>query len=96
MSNKNPMGTITNSDLETAGALLAWLVVEGVCDIPSGTHLAIYSDNEATVTRMVKRKSQAHIAAHLICTLSLQLKFKQASPLSLLHILGKQNMITDV
>jgi len=48
---KNPAGTITNSDLETAGALLAWLVVEGMCTITPGTHVAIYSDNEATITR---------------------------------------------
>jgi len=96
VSEKNPTGTITNSDLETAGALLAWLVVEGVCTIPPGTHVAIYSDNEATVTRMVKRKSRARIAAHLVRALSLRLKFRQASPLSPLHIPGKQNMITDV
>ena len=94
MSENNPNGTITNSDLQTAGALLVWLVVEGVC--PPGTHVAIYSDNEATVNRMVKRKSRARIVAHLTRAVSLCLKFRQSSLLSPLHIPGKQNLITDV
>jgi hypothetical protein len=96
VSERNPTGTLPNSDLETAGVLLDWLMVEFVCDIPPGTHVAIYSDNEATITRMVKQKSRACIAAHIIRVLSLRLKFRQASPLTPLHIPGKHNMITDV
>jgi PAS domain-containing protein len=96
VSDSNPDGKITNSDLESAGALLAWLVVECTCDITPGTHVAIYSDNDATVVRIRKRKSKARIAGALIRALSLRLKYAQASPLTPLHIQGKRNMITDV
>ena len=96
VSDSNPDGKITNSDLESAGALLAWLVVECTCDITPGTHVAIYSDNDATVVRIRKRKSKARIAGALIRALSLRLKYAQASPLTPLRIQGKRNMITDV
>jgi hypothetical protein len=96
VSESNPDGTITNSDLESAGALLAWLVVECICDITPGTHVAIYSDNEAMVVRVKKKKARARVAGFLIRALSLRLKYAQASPLTPLHIQGKQNGITDV
>ena len=31
ISSANPMGGITNSDLEMTGLLMLWLVIEGVC-----------------------------------------------------------------
>jgi hypothetical protein len=34
-------GTITNSDLEMAGLFLLWLVMEDVCDLRPGAHVAI-------------------------------------------------------
>ena len=40
ISQQNPTGRITNSDLEMAGLLLLWLVMEDVCDVKSGTHAA--------------------------------------------------------
>jgi hypothetical protein len=82
VSERNHTGTITNLDLEAVGVLLAWLVVECVCGISPSTHVAIYSDNEATIIRMVKQKSWARIAAHLIQVLSLQLKLCKVSPLT--------------
>ena len=42
-------GHLTNSNLEMAGLLLLWLVMEYVCDIVSGTHVALFSDNQPTV-----------------------------------------------
>jgi hypothetical protein len=96
VSNSNPNGTITNSDLESAGAVLAWLVLEAICDLQPGAHVAIYSDNEATVVRIGKMKSKAAVGAGLMRILSLRLKYKKVSPLTPLHIEGKRNMITDV
>jgi hypothetical protein len=43
-------GTRTNSDLEMAGLFLLWLVMEDVCDLQSGAHVAIFSDNSPTVS----------------------------------------------
>ena len=40
MSEKHPNGRITNSDLEMAGLLLLWLVMEEVCDLNSGSRVA--------------------------------------------------------
>ena len=46
----NPDGHITNSDLGMAGLLLLWLIMEDVCDVKSGTHAALFSDNQPTVS----------------------------------------------
>jgi hypothetical protein len=96
ISDSNPNGSITNSDLESAGAVLAWLVVEATCDLQPGSHVAIYSDNDATVTRIDKMKSKADVGAGLMRILALRLKYKKVSPLTSLHIEGKRNMITDI
>ena len=40
-SESNPKGRLTNSDLEMAGLLLLWLVMEDVCAIKSGLHVAL-------------------------------------------------------
>ena len=42
-------GTLTNSDLEMAGLLLLFLVMEEVCQFQPGTHMALFSDNSPTV-----------------------------------------------
>ncbi len=43
-------GHLTNSDLEMAGLLLLWLVMEDVCNITPGIHVALFSDNLQTVS----------------------------------------------
>ena len=50
VSDANPNGKLTNSDLECAGLLMLWLVMEDVCDITTGTHVALFSDNSPTVS----------------------------------------------
>ena len=45
----NPTGTLPNSDLEITRLLLLWLVMEEVCDVKSGDHLAVFSYNQLTV-----------------------------------------------
>ena len=49
---ENPQGTITNSDLEMAGLLLLWMVMQEVCQITPGkaSHVALHSDNSPTVS----------------------------------------------
>ena len=41
----NPTGTITNSDLEMAGVLILWLVMEAVCQPLQKKWVALFSDN---------------------------------------------------
>ena len=45
VSESNPSGDITNSDLEMAGLLLLFCIMEDVCGDLQDKHLALYSDN---------------------------------------------------
>jgi len=97
VSESNRNGTITNSDLEMAGLLLLWLVMEEVCMLGSASHVSLFSDNSPTVhwvRRLAARGSM--VAAQLVRALALRLKVKGASPLTPLHIEGKRNAMTDV
>ena len=93
----NPTGSITNSDLEMAGILLLWLVMEGVCDSVQEKCVALFSDNSSTVawvTRLASRKSV--IAEHFVQALALRIKANKTCPLTTLHIEGKRNAISDI
>ena len=96
-SKDNPNGKLTNSDLEMAGLLLLWLIMEDVCEIKSGTHVALFSDNQPTVSwvqRMASKSSE--VAEQLVRALALRLKSSGASPLTPLHICGIHNAMTDI
>ena len=93
----NPNGSITNSDLECAGLLMLWIVMEDVCNISSGDRVAVFSDNNPTVswaTRLASKSSR--VAAQLIRGLALRMKVMGAAPLTALHIKGKENAMTDI
>ncbi len=97
VSLQNPTGTLTNSDLEMAGLLLLWLVMEEVCPNLEGAHVALFSDNSPTVhwvQRMAAKNSP--VAMQLIRALALRLQLKKASPLTPLHIAGVENAMTDI
>jgi hypothetical protein len=96
-TNERRGGYLTNSDLEMAGLLFLWLVMEDVCDITPGTHIALFSDNSPTVSwvrRLAAKGSK--VAGQLIRALALRLKLRQVLPLTPLHIAGKHNALTDV
>ena len=96
-TNAGTQGTLTNSDLEMAGLLLLWLVMEEVCQLSSGSHVALFSDNSPTVSWVNRLASQnSQVADQLIRALSLRLKLKGVSPLSTMHIVGKKNEMTDI
>jgi hypothetical protein len=97
VSETNPTGTITNSDLEMAGLLMLWLVMEDVCGALNERHVALFSDNSPTV-HWVQRMAAKHsaIAMQLVRALALRLQLKWASPLTTLHIAGVDNAITDI
>lgn len=97
VSESNPGGRITNSDLELAGLVLLWLVMEAVCVALVEAHVALFSDNSPTigwVRRLALKRSR--VAAQLLRALALRLKHKKASPLTPLHVSGSQNAMTDV
>ena len=68
-------GSITNSDLECAGLLLLWLIMEDVCPLKVGSRVGLFSDNSPTV-RWVQCLAlrRSAVAAQFIRALSLRLK----------------------
>jgi hypothetical protein len=96
-TNEGRGGTLTNSDLEMAGLLLLFLVMEDVCHLQPGAHVALFSDNSPTVSwvrKMAARGSQ--VADQLLRALSLHLKQRHVSPLTPMHIAGAKNAMTDI
>ena len=96
VSDVNPGGTITNSDLEMAGLLVLWLVMEEIC-LTTDAHVALFSDNSPTV-HWVQRMAAKHsvIAMQLVRVLALRLQLKKSSPLTPMHIAGVNNSLTDI
>jgi len=93
----NPMGTITNSDLEMAGVLILWLVMEAVCQPLQEKRVELFSDNLPAVgwtKRLASRKSL--VAEHFVQGLALRIKTNKTCPLTTLHIEGKLNLISGV
>ena len=83
-------GDITNSDLEMAGLLMLWLVIEEFCPQLRATYVRLFSDNSPTfgwVKRLAARGSL--VAMQLVRALALRLKKSGESPLTTLHISGE-------
>jgi hypothetical protein len=97
VSEQNPAGTITNSDLECAELVMVWLLLEAMVEDLSAARIALYSDNSPSVSwiqRLASRRSP--VAMQLIRALALRLQFRKASPLTTLHIAGIRNQLTDI
>jgi hypothetical protein len=96
-TNSGQKGNLTNSDLEMAGLLLLFLVMEEVCDLQPGDHIALFSDNSPTVSWVRRMASRGSLVAdQLLRALTLRMKLRQVSPLTTLHIEGKKNAMTDI
>ena len=97
VSSKNPTGFITNSDLEMAGLLCQWLVLE--CIAPSSlqhTTAGMFSDNTPTVAWANKLStSTSTIASYLLRALAIRLHVHKANALTA-HEAGKTNTMADV
>jgi hypothetical protein len=98
VSHSNPKGDITNSDLEMAGVLLQWLVLEQIAPASlEHKHIGIFSDNTPTVawaTRLHSSKSK--VAGHLLRALAIRQHAHRASPLLTISIAGEDNNMADV
>ena len=94
---KNPTGKITNSDLECAGMLFLFLLIEMRVKCLKNKHLALLSDNDPTVTWTKKLTSRnSKTAAALLRILATRMKLAKVSPLIPMHIPGPENGITDI
>ena len=96
-TNNQERGNLANLDLELAGLLLLFLIMETVCSLGPGCHVALFSDNAPTVhwvCRMAAKGSR--VAGQLLRALTLRLKTMHVSPLTQLHIAGQRNAMTDI
>jgi hypothetical protein len=92
----NPNGRLSISDLEMAGLVFLWLVLEAVAPSLAEKNFAMFSDNSPSVSwvdRMASKKSA--IGAHLLRALTLRLKKNHCCPITPLHVAGKHNMMAD-
>ena len=90
-------GTLTKSDLEMARLFLLWIVMEEVCEVKSGDHVAVFSDNQPTVLWVDQLASKSSVVAgQLLRALALILKMKGEFPLTPFYIAGNQNDMKDI
>jgi hypothetical protein len=95
VSFQNPTGTITNSDLEMAGMLLHFLVLEHVVALRH-VHVAAWCDNTPTVSWTNKlSSSRSSVAGRLTRALALRIHANKASPLVSISIAGIKNTMAD-
>ena len=88
---------LTNSDLEMAGLLLLWLVIELVVPELDSKHVAVLNDNAPTISWATKLTSKHSVcAAALLRALAMRLKINRVSPLIPMHIPGVENAISDI
>ena len=67
-----------------------------MCDVKSGDHVAMFSDNQKTVSWVDRLASKISVVAgKLLRAFVLRLKMKGASPLTPFHIAVKHNATTD-
>ena len=90
-------GILTNSDLELAGMVVLFLVIEAVCPCLKHKHVALFNDNTPAVgwtDRMASKQSRT--AGGLLRALAFRMRHHRVSPLTPLHIRGIHNSISDI
>ncbi len=97
VSDKNPEGMLTNLDLELAGLVLLWLMMEHVCGPLAKKRVALFSNNSPTVSWVQRMASRASLVAEqLIRILALRFNVHKVCPITMLHIAGDQNAMTNI
>jgi len=79
-------GTISNSDLEAAGLLILWLVMEEICDIEPGAHVALFNDNSPTVHWAERLTAKSGPAGFIMRALALRLKTRELQEMKTLFL----------
>ena len=95
VSDRNPKGSITNSDLEMAAILIQWLVLEHITITMHRSALA-RSDNTPACSWATKMSPKSRISARLVRALALRQRICQAAPMYTIHVAGKANDIADI
>ena len=88
---------ITINDLEMAGKLLGWLVLEGMGVDVKHKHVALINDNSSAVAWILRWASKSKgPAGQLLIALALRQRQNRASPLAPAHVAGELNDMADV
>jgi hypothetical protein len=100
VSDSNPDGRLTNSDLEMAGVLLQEAVLEATIG-PSAmiaTQTAIGCDNLPAVawTSRMASRSASPVSYRLLRGLAMRQRLTRSAPPAVFHIAGVQNTMADV
>ena len=95
-TNKN--GNLTINDLELAGAVLNWLVLECQPNVDlTHKHVGIFCDNTSAVSWTYKlRTSKSVVAGRLLRMLGMRIHARHASSLTPLSIAGEDNTMADI
>jgi hypothetical protein len=98
VSDSNPLGTITNSDLEMAGVVLHQLVLERLVDLRHNRSV-IHCDNTPSVswsTRMSARGKFPTVAHRLLRGLAMRQRTTHSACPAVISIPGVENTMADV
>jgi len=91
------IGKLTINDLEMAGLLFQYLVLENLIPDLTNKHAAAWVDNTSAVSWARKMSSkQSFVGQRLVRALALRQVTKQCSPLAPWHIAGRNNNMADL
>ncbi len=98
VSNNNPEGHLTNSDLELAAEVMAVRIALAVAPTVKHVLLGTLCDNTPTVSWIEKMASKAKgpTAGHLLQGLAVMLHCNKAGQLTTMHVPGVDNVMADV
>ena len=95
ITREHPDGSLSVCDLEMAGLLLHYLVLEHVVALRH-QHIGAFCDNTPTVSWEAKLASKhSQIAGRLLRALALRQRVQRSSPLVTVSIAGKENDMAD-
>ena len=97
VSDKNPRGRLTNSDLELAAVLMHYMILQQHVNLRY-VRAGVFSDNTPTVawSKRMADKSQYPTAGRLLRGLAAMQRATRAGPLTVASVAGKTNDMADV
>jgi hypothetical protein len=98
VSDSNPHGALTNSDLELTGVLLHYAVLEQLIPDLAHVQVVIGCDNTPAVawTKRMATRASSPIAYRLLRGLAMRQRATHAAPPAIYHVAGDQNTLADV
>jgi hypothetical protein len=97
INESNPMGTLANSNVELAGLVILWIIMEHVCTDLAEKRVVLFRDNSQSVG-WVQRMAMCSslVAEQHIWVLAFHFNIQRVCPITLLHICGDQNYMTNI